>query len=261
MAGSSQKDFFISYSTQDSDISHKICRMIEDSGIKCWIAPRDVRPGKEYDLEILDGINKSNSVVVIISKNSNKSQYVKRELERAVAYNKPIYPIRIEKIKPSRMLEFFISTCQWTDLFQSSIEIGIRQLMDSFKNKKEKNKSVGASRQKNTEVAFKKVNEEIAGLRYVKSVFRNQIAKEEIIYAYTFKHVYKIEAIKKNIFLVSGGWFDDHGPSPRKLNILGCFSPKTNESFQEYIAATGLCICFENNVVTSEIKKIMIKSK
>ncbi len=45
-------DVFISYSNRDSQIANAICHMLEEVRIKCWIAPRDIRPGEIWADEI-----------------------------------------------------------------------------------------------------------------------------------------------------------------------------------------------------------------
>jgi hypothetical protein len=113
---------FISHSSEDASIARDICKILEKSGINCWIAPRDVRPGFNYDEEILEGINTTKSMVIVLSEHSNESVFVKREVERAITYRKEIYTIRIQDIKPSKKLEFFLSTVHWIDAFSSSLE-------------------------------------------------------------------------------------------------------------------------------------------
>ena len=41
-------DVFISYSSRDKVIADAVCHFLEQGGIKCWIAPRDIAPGFDY---------------------------------------------------------------------------------------------------------------------------------------------------------------------------------------------------------------------
>ena len=50
---------FISHSSRDASIAVQICERLEKSGLNCFIAPRDIRPGKEYAEEIVKGIDNS----------------------------------------------------------------------------------------------------------------------------------------------------------------------------------------------------------
>jgi hypothetical protein len=78
-------DAFLSYSSQDKTIANAMCHYLEQRGLRCWIAPRDVRPGEDYAAEIIDAIMASRALVVVFSANANASKHVKSEVERAVA--------------------------------------------------------------------------------------------------------------------------------------------------------------------------------
>jgi hypothetical protein len=111
---------FISHAKGDQKRAREIAALLEARGLKCWIAPRDVRPGQSYGDEIIRGIEKSRAFILILSKASNDSPFVAREVERAVSKRKPIFPIRIEEVEPSSALELFVSSTQWIDAFSGS---------------------------------------------------------------------------------------------------------------------------------------------
>jgi hypothetical protein len=90
---------------------------LEQRGFKCWVAPRDVRPGHSYGDEIIRAIERSRCFILALSKASNESPFVAREVERAISKRKPIFPVRIEDVEPSSSLELFISSTQWIDAF------------------------------------------------------------------------------------------------------------------------------------------------
>jgi hypothetical protein len=108
---------FISHAKPDQKRAQEIAASLERRGLKCWIAPRDVRPGQSYGDEIIRGIERSRCFVLILSKASNDSPFVAREVERAVSKRKPIFPIRVEEVVLSSALELFISSTQWIDAF------------------------------------------------------------------------------------------------------------------------------------------------
>jgi hypothetical protein len=45
-------DAFISYATADKTVADAACAVLEAAGIRCWVAPRDISPGREYAAEI-----------------------------------------------------------------------------------------------------------------------------------------------------------------------------------------------------------------
>ena len=101
--------------------------------MSCWIAPRDVRLGADYGSEIIDGIESSSVMVLVLSEHANSSEFVKREVERAVAKGKPIFPVRVREVVPSKSLELFISSAEWVDAWQPPIEQYLGRLADSIR--------------------------------------------------------------------------------------------------------------------------------
>lgn len=91
---------FISHASQDRSTAEEVAAHLEEKGYRCWIAPRDVRPGEEYAVEIIRGIERSKCFVLLLSEASNLSANVRREVERAASKAKPIYPVRLEDVPP-----------------------------------------------------------------------------------------------------------------------------------------------------------------
>lgn len=108
---------FISHAKADAKKAQEIAASLEERGLKCWIAPRDVKAGRSYGDEIIRGIESTRSFVLVLSKASNDSAFVAREVERAVSKKKPIFAVRIANVEPSPSLELFISGTQWIDAF------------------------------------------------------------------------------------------------------------------------------------------------
>jgi hypothetical protein len=121
-------DVFVSYSNKDKPVADAVVANLESKGIRCWIAPRDVTPGTSWGEAILDAIESSQVMVVILSQNSNKSNQVVREVERAVANEVIIIPFRIENIDPSGAMAYFLSTEHWLDAITPPLEEHIEKL-------------------------------------------------------------------------------------------------------------------------------------
>jgi hypothetical protein len=115
-------DVFISYSSKDKTSADAVCAVLEQKGIRCWIAPRDIVPGRDWSEGILDGLNAARVFVLVFSSNANASQQIKREVERAVHLATPVIPFRVENVAPSGSLEYFISTQHWLDAFTPPLE-------------------------------------------------------------------------------------------------------------------------------------------
>jgi hypothetical protein len=128
------KTAFISYASEDESVAGTISEYLERTGVSCWIAPRDVRPGADYGSEIIDGIESSSVLVLVLSEHANTSEFVKREVERAVSKGKPIFPVRVREVVPSKSLELFISSAEWVDAWQPPIEQYLGRLADSIRS-------------------------------------------------------------------------------------------------------------------------------
>jgi anti-sigma regulatory factor (Ser/Thr protein kinase) len=119
---------FLSYSSSDRTVAESVCQRIEAEHIACWMAPRDVRPGQDYGEAILNGLQSASVLVLIFSEKSNVSKHVLREVERSVHFGKTILLFRIEECKPTKSLEYFLSSPHWLDAFTGSLEDHIKQL-------------------------------------------------------------------------------------------------------------------------------------
>ncbi|HYD14162.1 MAG TPA: toll/interleukin-1 receptor domain-containing protein [Allosphingosinicella sp.] len=108
---------FISHGSENSDEANALCAFIEARGVKCWIAPRDVRPGIDYSEELQGAIENCAAFVVLVTDMANKSPYVRAETEMAFSCHKPIFPVRQADIKPAAGLALFLKIRHWTDAF------------------------------------------------------------------------------------------------------------------------------------------------
>ena len=119
---------FISYAVEDRRIADAVCATLEARGIGCWIAPRDVLPGKNYAEAIIQAIRQSRVMVLILSAHSNHSAPVAREVERAADSEIDILTFRTEPVAPSPRLEFFISATHWLDALEPPLETHLNRL-------------------------------------------------------------------------------------------------------------------------------------
>ncbi len=133
-SGHSHHDVFISYAQQDKPIADAVCSRLEARHIRCWIAPRDVSPAKEFPAAIIEGIDGSGVMVLIFSSHANNSPHVIRELTNAVNKGRIIVPFRIEDVVPSKSMEYLISVPHWLDAITPPLEEHIDKLADSIEH-------------------------------------------------------------------------------------------------------------------------------
>jgi hypothetical protein len=114
-AGAKPFDAFISHSTRDAEAAAAICGGLERAKLRCWIAPRDIEPGASYDESIIAALDKSRSMVLVLSEASNASEEVKKEVRNAVTARIPVLPFRIDPVEMSPALRYHLSAAQWID--------------------------------------------------------------------------------------------------------------------------------------------------
>ncbi|MDJ0806819.1 MAG: glycine betaine ABC transporter substrate-binding protein [Gammaproteobacteria bacterium] len=124
---------FISYASQDKAVADALCAELESGVTRCWYAPRDVLPGKPYGEALADAIDASNVMVLVFSGHSNASPQVMREVERAVRNHIHIVPFRIEDIKPTKALAYFVDGLHWLDAITPPLDQHIEQLADTIR--------------------------------------------------------------------------------------------------------------------------------
>lgn len=125
-------DVFISHSHKDSNVANAMCHKLEESNIRCWIAPRDIPPGATWADEISKAIKLSKFMVIIFSSASNQSKQVLREIEVAISNDVVVLPFRIEDLKPSDGMEYYLSTTHWIDAIDVNLEAKFQQLVSNI---------------------------------------------------------------------------------------------------------------------------------
>lgn len=115
-------DVFISHSTADKQVADAVCAAMESKGVRCWIAPRDIPPGASWGSAIIEGIEDSRVMLLVFSEQTNKSDQVLREIERAVAKKKPVVPLRLDRTPMRKDYEYFLASCHWLDATDGALE-------------------------------------------------------------------------------------------------------------------------------------------
>ena len=130
-------DVFISHAVEDREVADRVCRAFEEQGIRCWMAPRDIPFGVDYEEAIVDAISASPLLVLILSASSNRSPYVKREIQSACLESSAtqIIPFRVEDIPYSKTLRFYLGSTQWLDASTPPLEAHLRRLVEHVRSR------------------------------------------------------------------------------------------------------------------------------
>jgi len=106
---------FISYATADRRIATATCRNLEDTGIDCWIAPRDVNPGESWPAAVTSAIERSRVMVVVLSAAAMRSDDVVREITLAAEERIAILPYRVDEVPLTGAFKYYLNPQHWLD--------------------------------------------------------------------------------------------------------------------------------------------------
>ena len=126
-------DVFVSYSSVDKTIANAVVARLEKHKVRCWIAPRDILPGTDYKVSLVDAIRNSRIMVLVFSQHSNRSAHVTREVNIAVDAGVIIVPFRIQDVPLTKEMQYLIVTKHWLDAMTPPLEERIKELCMSVK--------------------------------------------------------------------------------------------------------------------------------
>jgi TolB-like protein/Flp pilus assembly protein TadD len=124
---------FISHSSKDKATADAICRQLESAGIKCWIAPRDIKAGSDWTEGIIQGIDSCRVFVLVFSESANASEHVRREVAKAFSLGLAVLPFRIENVVPHGSLAYFLGTVHWLDAITPPLDRHLSALTERVK--------------------------------------------------------------------------------------------------------------------------------
>ena len=97
-----------------------------------------------------------------------------------------------------------------------------------------------------------------------RAIFLDQVSKEDLrfgdlVLIVTQNSTYSLYILQDDLYLVSGGWFDQNGLSPVKIQITGC-TWGGNIIKNDIVAACDMHLEFSNGIVTSKIQEVIVFS-
>lgn len=119
---------FISHSGTDANIANAVCARIEEKGLRCWIAPRDIAAGQVWAEAIIEGLEQCRIMVIILSSKASQSSQVLNEITAAVNHSIPILPFRIESFELPKALEYYLGKTHWMDALTMPMDNHIESL-------------------------------------------------------------------------------------------------------------------------------------
>jgi hypothetical protein len=105
---------FISYSTKDQEFADRLYADLQAKGVRCWFAPHDLKGGKKVHRQIDEAIRFYDKLLLILSKASMASEWVRTEIALARKREKEqkkdvLFPIGLCPFKTIRSWGYFDS--------------------------------------------------------------------------------------------------------------------------------------------------------
>ncbi len=126
------KKVFLSHSTMDKDVVISVALDLNEKGITTWLDAFDILPGESIISKINQGLENCEFILLFLSRNSVKSNWVMKEWETVlwdeIDSNKiKIIPIKLEDCEIPKILQ----TKKYID-FSRDYNSGINQLIDTI---------------------------------------------------------------------------------------------------------------------------------
>ncbi len=86
---------------------------------------------------------------------------------------------------------------------------------------------------------------------------RTDLCFADRVVVYTQNSRYDLIVVGDGEYMVTGGWFDRESLSPHRVRINGC-TWGGSMIWKETVAAPGMCIEFDNRVITSPVRRVLI---
>jgi hypothetical protein len=124
---------FVSYSEQNRAIAEKIVDHLEASGLRCWIAPRDIRFGGDWRDAIMKAIADCDAFVLVFTAESSASDEVGREVAAAVQHKRVVIPLRVHDVRLDGTIGYYLGGVQWLNATTPPIESHLPALVKALK--------------------------------------------------------------------------------------------------------------------------------
>jgi hypothetical protein len=110
---SSENEYaFISYSSKNQQSADAVRALLLENNLNCWMAPYDIPAGSKYAHVINDAIENCACFVLLLTEEAQASEFVEKEVERAISYRKTVIPLMLGNITLNSGFKFYLGNSQ-----------------------------------------------------------------------------------------------------------------------------------------------------
>jgi WD40 repeat protein len=112
-------DAFISYAREDQDFARRLHAALVDAGHSLWVDWESIHPSSDWFKEIAEGIDQSDAVIFIVTRNSVQSKECRAEVEHARRAEIRIVPVLRERVDPG-LFPAGAAAFQWVEFLDDA---------------------------------------------------------------------------------------------------------------------------------------------
>ena len=133
-AKAEERYVFISYSTKNQEYAEATLHLVKSEGIAAWMAPYDIPAGSKYAHVINNAIKKCACVLLLLSEESQASEWVEKEVERAINYRKTIISMHLDESQLNDGFSFYLGNQQIVPVRSVNREdSNLQKILDALK--------------------------------------------------------------------------------------------------------------------------------
>ena len=120
----------ISYSNDSKKTAIKLSNKLETFGHKCWIEPRNIPGNTNRRKAVHEAITEAELVLMIFSKESDKSEDIMQQYDWAFEAEVPIVPFVVSDVSLSVSMQHFLNTHDWINAYDTNFDNAVEDLLD-----------------------------------------------------------------------------------------------------------------------------------
>lgn len=119
-----ETNIFCSYSRRDSPFAERIVNFVSSRGYSVWMDQSGIDGASIWTESIVEAIDESGAVILLVSSHSVKSPHVLKEISLAMGKNKVVFPLIIEKTDLPRTFQYILAGIQQIEMSEASFAHG-----------------------------------------------------------------------------------------------------------------------------------------
>jgi CheY-like chemotaxis protein len=134
---------FISYASADRLIVENLQKDLAKHNYSLWVDFNNISGGTLWEQEITNAVSQCTACIVIVTRESTKSEWVQKEIDIARRENKLIIPLIMDDISPGKSVKTLnVSDLQYIDFFRFGYDVGFRKLLNTIPDAEETHEGI-----------------------------------------------------------------------------------------------------------------------